>query len=140
PGRSRRRADRRRVRGHRLSRATGRCAVRLMRRHSTVHALAALFALAACATTGATLGSGVGDRFLEHPPFYAGASLAVLDRAAPLGNLPVAYQRGASQAPVFDPSLSVAMQQLLADMTAYLDSLGVGPRLVEGGRVSAVAH
>src|SRR5688500_16143441 len=27
----------------------------------------------ACATTGATLNSGVGDRLIEHPPWYAGA-------------------------------------------------------------------
>ena len=30
--------------------------------------------LTGCATTGATFGSGVGDRMLEHPPYYAGAA------------------------------------------------------------------
>ncbi len=39
-----------------------------------VGVVASLFVLTACATTGATLGSGVGDRFLEHPPYYAGGS------------------------------------------------------------------
>jgi hypothetical protein len=54
----------------------------------------------ACATTGATLGSGV----------------------------------------VVDPSVTGAIAALLDDMNAFLDSLGVTERLVEGGRVSAVTH
>lgn len=95
---------------------------------------------AACATTGATLGSGVGDAHLEHPPFYAGASLASLDPTRSLGYLPVAYQRGGSQAPIFDPSLSEPMARLLAEMNAFLDALDVGTRLAEGGQVSAVTH
>lgn len=32
-----------------------------------------LLLVGGCATTGATLGSGVGDTFLEGPPYYAGA-------------------------------------------------------------------
>jgi len=39
-----------------------------------VGVVASLLVLTACATTGATVGSGVGDRFLEHPPYYAGGS------------------------------------------------------------------
>jgi hypothetical protein len=57
-------------------------------------------ALAACATTGSTLGSGVGDRMIDDPPYYAGT------KAAPSGrivHLPISYQRGASQSPVLDP-------------------------------------
>jgi len=98
-------------------------------------------ALGACATPGATLGSGVGDAFLQHPPYYAGADhvRAAGDTAA-TGHLPIAYQRGATQTSVFDPSLGDAMASLLADMNAYLDSLGVTRRLVEGGRVPAVTH
>jgi hypothetical protein len=95
----------------------------------------------ACATTGATLGSGVGDRLLEHPPFYAGtAGPAGPEGVVRTGHLPVAYQRGASQAPIFDPSLSGPVQALLADMTGFLDSSGASIRLVEGGQVSAVTH
>jgi len=109
-------------------------------RNLLLTALAAISALA-CASTGATFRSGVGDSFPEHPPFYAGApASAVTAGGARLGHLPIAYQRGASQTPIFDPSLSPAMLALLADMNAYLDSLGVSVRLVEGGRVSAVSH
>ena len=83
--------------------------------------------LSACATTGATFGSGVGDRFLERPPYYAGA-------AAPAGtvaHLPVAYQPGAAQPAIFDPSAAAdaPVARLLAEMTAYLDSLVAGPRV-----------
>lgn len=85
-----------------------------------------------CATTGATHGSGVGDTYLEHPPFYAGRSLESLDRAAPVGYLPVAYQRGASQPAIFDPELSDDLRALLADMTAYLGEQGIGA-VVTGG-------
>jgi len=94
----------------------------------------------ACASTGATLGSGVGDALMEHPPFYAGASLASLNPDHAIGYLPVVYQRGASQAAIFDPSSSETMSRLLAEMTAFLDSLGFGARLAEGGAVSAVTH
>ena len=103
--------------------------------------------LSACATTGATFRSGVGDALLEHPPYYAGASAAsVAADAGRVGHLPVAYQRGASQPAMFDPAgdASSPMRALLAEMNAYLDSLatarGVSVRLVDGGRVSAVAH
>jgi hypothetical protein len=59
-----------------------------------------VIAAASCAT-GATFRSGAGDRILEHPPFYAG-NPAPADTAA-IGHLPVAYQRGATQPPMFDP-------------------------------------
>lgn len=94
--------------------------------------------LPGCATTGATLGSGVGDTFLEHPPYYAGKPVGI--DSARVGHLPVVYQRGASQSPIFDPSLSPAMQALLEEMTGRLDALGPTIRLVEGGAVSAVTH
>lgn len=86
-------------------------------------------AVVSCATAGATLGSGVGDAYLERPPHYAGAGFREGDR--PIGYLPIVYQRGASQSPVFDPAPGDELQQLLAVMTAYLDSLGVGPKLAE---------
>lgn len=96
---------------------------------------------AGCATTGATLGSGVGDALLEHPPYYAGSRPTAEEAGAMrIGHLPVAYQRGASQAAIFDPAEAGPVRELLARMNLYLDSLGVTSRLVEGGRVSAVAH
>ena len=102
---------------------------------------AAPLVLAACASTGATLGSGVGDAFLEHPPYYAGSERETpLGPASRIGHLPVAYQRGGAQAPIFDPGVTDAMSALLADMTAALDSLQMTHRLVPGGQVSAVTH
>lgn len=88
--------------------------------------LAPLFLLAACATTGATLGSGVGDAYPERAPYYAGAraSLAA-DTAARIGVLPVHYQPGGGQAVLFDPSWGKGspIGDLLQEMNGYLDSL-----------------
>lgn len=61
--------------------------------------------IAACATTGSTMGSGVGDSFIEHPPFYAGRAPAA-GPAPAIGFPPVLYQRGASQPEIFDPEHS----------------------------------
>ena len=96
----------------------------LAARWSTVLAVALL---AGCATTGATLRSGVGDAFPEHPPYYAGTPLpAVGADSTPIGHLPVAYQRGATQPASFDPRGrgETPVGRLLADMTGFLDSLG----------------
>ena len=101
---------------------------------------------AACATTGATYGSGVGDTYLAHAPWYAGARTAPLPTGARVGVLPVLQQAGAAQPAMFDPFGGAASPtaQLLAEMNAYLDSLvvagGATPvRLVDGARASAVA-
>jgi hypothetical protein len=83
----------------------------------------------ACASTGATLNSGVGDAFPEHPPYYAGAArAAVAADASRLGYVPIAFQRGASQSAIFDPSDAPGSPTaaLLAEMTVYLDSLLAG--------------
>lgn len=90
----------------------------------------------ACATTGSTLGSGVGDTLLEHPPFYAGADVSTPADGTLTGYLPVAYQRGASQPALFDPEATGAMASLLEEMTRYLEDLGAGVRL----DVSAETH
>lgn len=96
---------------------------------------------AGCATTGSTLGSGVGDTYLEHPPYYAGARLPVAAVApSTLGHLPVTFQAVTEHSTAFDPSKLPALDSLLVDMNRYLDSLGVSKRLVDGGAVSAVAH
>jgi hypothetical protein len=100
-----------------------------MRRFQSLRffALAAvlLVAVSACATTGATFQSGVGDALLEHPPYYAGRDVTA--GAGRVGHHPVAYQRGATQAPIFEPEggARTPVERLLADMNMYLDSLGV---------------
>ncbi len=78
--------------------------------------------LAACA--GATVGSGVGDRYLSEPPYQAGARLPA---DAQVMHLPVAWQPGATQPPTFDPSGAPgsAIAGLLAEMNVYLDSLAL---------------
>jgi len=100
-----------------------------------------LLILGGCASTGSTLGSGVGDRFLARAPYYAGARAAqVASEGGAVGHLPVSFQSGASQPGIFDPAVGEAMEALLREMNAYLDSLGLTHRLVDGGRISAVAH
>ncbi len=89
--------------------------------------LSVALTLAGCASTGSTFGSGVGDRFLDEPPYYAGRQVT----AASVAHLPIYYQQGAGQAPIFEPSgdEGSAVASLLHDMNAYLDSLGVSVRL-----------
>ena len=83
-------------------------------------------ALSACA--GSTIGSGVGDRILEHPPWYAGDRVSADTRIA---HLPISYQRGSQNDPIFEPSgdPGTPVAALLADMNRYLDSLGVTTRV-----------
>lgn len=77
---------------------------------------------AGCASTGSTLGSGVGDELLDQPPWYAGGSAI---NSGPIAHVPITFQRGATDAEIFDlkskPGTAVA--GLLAEMNAYLDSL-----------------
>lgn len=104
---------------------------------------------AACATTGATFRSGVGDALLEHPPYGAGAAAIAADGTpVRIGAFPIVYQRGATQPEQFDPAAAPGTPAgaLIADMEAFLDSLvtatGTAPlRLVTPGgpRVTAVA-
>jgi hypothetical protein len=94
-------------------------------------ALGAVLVLgAACATTGSTFRSGVGDAHLERPPYYTGARVS--REATPrIVHLPIGYQRGAAQSPIFDPGANpgTPTAKLLAEMNAYLDSLGVTTRI-----------
>lgn len=85
--------------------------------------LAASFVVTGCATTGATFRSGVGDSFPDRPPYRAGTSAMSMDGRIAI--LPVAYQRGASQGDIFDPSSEPVspISALLAEMNAYVDSL-----------------
>jgi hypothetical protein len=89
----------------------------------------------ACATTGATLNSGVGDRFLEHSPWYAGAARDGATIA--IAHLPVTYQRGASQLALMDPQAGAGSPAgaLIDEMTEWLGSLNQplsAPRLYAG--------
>jgi hypothetical protein len=85
-------------------------------------------ALGGCATTGSTYGSGVGDAFLEHAPFYAGAGVRAVAQGS-LGFFPVAYQRGASQPELFDPEQTQELTSLLQEMSGYLVDVGAGTLL-----------
>jgi hypothetical protein len=102
--------------------------------------LAAAVLLTGCATTGATVGSGVGDSMLEHPPYYAGvAANAAAPAGSRIGLLPIAYQRGASQTPDFDPGAEAGspMRALLDEMNAFLDSLDAGVRVTNATSAGA---
>lgn len=93
--------------------------------------LLAILALVAAGCAGSTVGSGVGDRTLERPPYYAGT---VPVTESPLFHLPIQYQRGATDAPMFDPAAGegTPVASMLAAMNAFLDSLAVSrPLLLE---------
>lgn len=96
------------------------------------HLLPLLALTTACATTGATFKSGVGDTYFDHPPFYAGAGVA---SSVSIGYFPIAYQRGVTTPSMFDlkSDAGTPMAALLDDMNRYLDSLGVAKRLVVAG-------
>jgi hypothetical protein len=101
---------------------------RALARPSPVAALLVLGA--ACATTGSTFRSGVGDAHLESPPYYAGERVS-RDAVPRVVHLPIGYQRGATQMPIFDPAAGAGTPTaaLLAEMNRYLDSLGVTTRI-----------
>lgn len=96
----------------------------LLRRAISGFTLALSALLASCAT-GSTLRSGVGDAELAHPPWYAGARVSA-DSTRP-AHVPVAWQRGAVQAPMFEPSSapSAPVAALLQEMNDYLATLAV---------------
>lgn len=81
---------------------------------------------AGCATGG--IFSGPRDAFFDEAPYYATRG-RIGDM--PVAHLRIAYQRGATQPAGFDPTDAPdgAVAQLLADMNAYLDSLGATTRV-----------
>jgi hypothetical protein len=87
---------------------------------------AAALAMQGCA--GASVGSGVGDAYFEGAPYYAGR---VVPPGGTIAHLPISFQRGATQPQTFDPSDrdGTPVAALLAEMNAYLDSLGVTVRV-----------
>lgn len=97
---------------------------------ATAVALVAL--VTGCASTGATFRSGVGDAMLEHPPWFAGARATGPDST--LGHLPLTWQRGATQEPMFEPwaGSGTPVAALVGEMNRYLDSLGVSKPIAPG--------
>lgn len=97
--------------------------------------------LSGCATTGSTFRSGVGDRQLEHPPYYAGQTLTAVQPAPRILPFAVEFQRGASQSEIFDPASGVgsAVAALVADMNALLDSAFTGRQLAAAAGAGVVA-
>jgi hypothetical protein len=95
-----------------------------MRVHVSLSLIALAATSAACATAGATYRSGVTPKSFEQPPFYAGATVA--PGQARVAHLPIRYQRGAEQAALFEPKGDAGSPAatLVAEMNAYLDSLG----------------
>jgi len=82
----------------------------------------------ACATTGSTFQSGIGDTYLTSAPWVAGTPLPP-DRG-PLLVLPVAFQAGAME-PLFftvDAWQRGPLQRLLADLQQTLDAHQLGMR------------
>lgn len=88
----------------------------------------------ACASTGATFRSGVGDSFPLHPPYYAGKTVTA---GATVGYFPITFQRGATQPEDFDPKSDTGspLALLVAEMNRYMDSLAVGKPLAENAKV-----
>lgn len=85
--------------------------------------LGTMVSVSACAS--GAFRAGLGPQSFTRAPYYSGRPVA----ADAVAWMPVFYQRGGSQAPVFDPAGGPAMQALLTDMNAYLDSLMSGPRI-----------
>lgn len=69
--------------------------------------------------------SGLGPQSFTRAPYYSGRAPVT----ASVAWLPIAYQRGGAQPPMFDPAGGASMQALLSEMNTYLDSLMSGPRL-----------
>ena len=79
-----------------------------------------------CATTGSTFGSGVGDRLIERPPFYAGAGLGAGD--ARLAHLPIVFATEDGEPDPFAPETGEgsAVAGLLASLNAHLEATLAG--------------
>ena len=101
----------------------------------TIATLAVALFATACATAGSTYQSGVGDKTVEDPPYYAGAT--VTPGKARFGHVPITYQAGAVNPTNFDPSSDpgAPVAQLLENMNAFLDSLGATVPIRPSGAV-----
>lgn len=99
-----------------------------MRRHTRASYVALAVLTAACASTGASYKSGVAPKAFDKPPFYAGAAVP---NVAGVAHLPIRYQRGAEQGAQFEPrdATGSPAAALVAEMNAYLDSIGASAKL-----------
>ncbi len=72
------------------------------------------------------------DKYLERPPYYTGKAPSGV---VAVGHFPVVYQRGGSHDELFDPSGRGGrpVAQLVAEMNAYLASLGLTAALDAAG-------
>jgi hypothetical protein len=107
---------------HHARHESGRRAARRVAALSMLTLLAAMATLlAGCATTGATLNSGVGDTFFQRAPYYAGQRV---QDDAPLAHFEIRF-RAADPANLFGPgdAPGTPLAVLLEEMNAYLDSL-----------------
>lgn len=92
-------------------------------------AVVLLLVAAGSVTTAHAQARSPSERQLQRPPYYTGARMA--PTAGQTAHLPVTYQRGSTHQPIFDPSGSdgTPVAALLAEMNAFLDSLGASVRL-----------
>lgn len=98
--------------------------------------VAAVLVLTACATTGSTFGSGVGDAMLAEPPWYAGTPVERVARdSGAIAHTAIVFQRGASQAAVFDPAADAGspIDSMITAMNRWLDAAGVSRRVAGSG-------
>lgn len=91
--------------------------------------------LVGCASTGATIGSGVGDRQLTGPPYYAGDGVPDTVGVV-IAHIPITYQRGANQEDIFDPAHSAEMASLLDDLNSAIDAMGVSRGIAGAGETN----
>lgn len=98
-----------------------------MKRVWTAATLAIAIGLAACASTGSTFQSGVGDTYLDSAPWYAGAFVTP---ANDIAHLPIRFQ-GDREMAVADPASGPGseMAALIAEMNVYLDARGASARI-----------
>lgn len=94
-------------------------------------------ACAACASTGSTVHSGVGDTYLDEAPWYAGT---IVMPGTDIGHLPIAFQND-PDLPSAQPASgqNTALGDLLAEMNAYLDELGASLRITPADRAAGIA-
>lgn len=79
-------------------------------------------ATAGCATTGATVGSGVGERLVSEAPFHAGVRRSPIAPGTPVLLLPLRYDAGGRDAAstALPDTPSALLRGLLDEMAAFL--------------------
>ena len=95
-----------------------------MRCHRPVSYVALAVLIAACASTGSSVDSGISPKDFKKPPFYAGASVP---NVAGVAHLPIRYQAERT-----DPKGNAGSPAatLVTEMNAYLDSIAASAKLL----------